>query len=372
MYFNSNTPYYSGMNTKSLHSSIASIAYLSLLLSLLASPLPCNSETLKTTPETASIRKTILSPNDPPIDISTQKYTELFEELEIEHGFTRKELSELFTGLYIDHRVLDLIDNRRGSKPFFTYIALLFTPAVVEEGRNQLAEHRELLNQIEETFGVDREYIVAIWAIETRFGQNKGKHNVFRTLNTLFDAYPRRSAFFRKQLKHFLLLCRENGIEPRKVSGSYAGALGQAQFIPSSFREYAVSFDGDSKRDVFTSVPDILASIANYLKRHHWTLDGPVFADLGKKLKSEILVKEYLKGKKGQLPWQQLSTLQGINLPQPPDGKPLTLISLEVNPLLGGGKRYFAAYTNFRAITAWNHSNRYAMAVSQLALAISR
>ncbi|WP_136806647.1 lytic murein transglycosylase [Desulfosediminicola flagellatus] len=306
------------------------------------------------------------------IDIDSEKYRELFAELIDTHGFEQNQLRRLFAGVTLSPTVLSLIDNQQPTSSFNFYLKLIFTPAIIEVAKQQLTDHKLLLDNIETEFGVDREYIIAIWAIETRFGQNTGKYNVFQTLNTLFDAYPRRSQFFKNQLVHFLLLCRENSIEPKTVKGSYAGAFGQTQFIPSSFREFAVSFDGDTKRDVFTSVPDILASIANYLKRHHWVLDGPVFADLGKNLKSELLVDTYMKGSKGRISWQQLSENQQKQLPHPPDNKPLTIIGLEVSPLLGGGKRYFAAYTNFRAITAWNHSNRYAMAVSQLAMALAR
>ena len=134
----------------------------------------------------------------------------------------------------------------------------------------------DLLDRIENHFGVEREVIIAIWGIESRFGSHRGSFNVFETLNTLFDAYPRRSSFFREQLVYFLIVCRENNMDPLKIKGSYAGAFGQTQFIPSSFHEYAVSFDDDAIRDVFNSTEDVLASIANYLRRFGWTLNAPV------------------------------------------------------------------------------------------------
>ncbi len=340
--------------------------FLTLILFIILSPPSCLHAAHHETSQSP-----VISHNQA-IDIESPKYIKLFTELRESHGFKQEELIHLFSGVTVNPTVITLMDNQQQASPLNFYLKIIFTPAIIEVAKQKLTQHKQLLDEIEATFGVDREYIIAIWAIETRFGQNIGKFNVFRTLNTLFDAYPRRSTFFKNQLIHFLLLCRENNIEPKDIMGSYAGAFGQAQFIPSSFREFAVSFDEDSKRDIFNSIPDILASIANYLNRHGWILNGPVFADLGKNLKSDILLEKYNKGSKGHIPWQQLSELQDVQLPIPPDAKALTLISLEVTPLLGGGKRYFAAYTNFRAITAWNHSNRYAMAVSHLAMALSQ
>lgn len=230
-----------------------------------------------------------------------------------------------------------------------------------------LRQHEKLLDRIEEQFGVDREVVISIWGIESRFGTHEGSFPVFETLNTLFDAYPRRSKFFRNQLIHFLLLCKENQIDPLAVKGSYAGAFGQTQFIPSSFREYAVSFDDDNRRDVFNSTEDILASIANYLKRFHWTLNSPVYIDIGTELKAKELVSANLKGRKGRADHRIVAQAQGVALPEPPGNRQLSIVGLEIAPAMGGGFRYVAGYPNFQAITEWNHSNRYAMAVAELA-----
>lgn len=304
------------------------------------------------------------------IDLSQEKFQILFQELERDHGFSKKELNTLFQGVTINRRVLVLMDKQWESKPYFEYRPLFITDSVIKKAKKKLQEHKEILDRIEKELGVDREVVIAIWGIESRFGSHKGGYGVFQTLTTLFDAYPRRSDFFRKQLLHFLLLCRENGYDPLVITGSYAGAFGQTQFIPSSFREYAVSFDGDSRRDVFGSIEDILASIANYLHRYHWVLAAPLYIDIGTELKGPELVSANLKGRKGLIDWQQVVKIQGISLPAPPDNSPLTIVSLEKDPAEGGGIRYVAGYPNFQAITQWNHSNRYAMAVSELAEAI--
>ena len=305
-----------------------------------------------------------------PIDLDSERYRILFNELQEEYQFSQEELQTLFKGVSINRRVLELMDKQWEAKPYFKYRPLFITSKTISTGKKKLREHEQLLTKIESKFGVDREIIIAIWGIESRFGTHSGSFPVFETLNTLFDAYPRRSKFFRKQLVHFLLLCRENQIDPLTIKGSYAGAFGQTQFIPSSFREYAVSFDDDQLRDVFHSTEDILASIANYLRRFHWSLNGTIYVDIGSELKSQELISANLKGRKGRVDYQTISTAQGVKLPVPPGNKKLSIVGLEIAPSDGGGYRYVAGYPNFHAITQWNHSNRYAMAVTELAEAL--
>lgn len=305
-----------------------------------------------------------------PIDITQEKYKQLFSELKETYHFTEKQLQSIFQGQKISKRVLELMDKQWESKPYYEYFPLFITRETIAAGKQKLQEYKKLLDEIEQKFGVDREVVVAIWGIESRYGTHQGSFNTLQTLNTLFDAYPRRSSFFRKQLIHFLVLCKENQVDPKDIYGSYAGAFGQTQFIPSSFRAYAVSFDGDDRRDVWDSVPDILASIANYLKQFRWTLHAPIYADLGHTLKDQRLIAAELKGRKGLVDWTIVRDTQKPDLISPPQNRPVSIVGLELPP---GGKfpvRYIAGYPNFQAITEWNHSNRYAMAVTELAEAI--
>ncbi|HID01724.1 MAG TPA: lytic murein transglycosylase [Desulfobacterales bacterium] len=304
------------------------------------------------------------------IDLSQNKYTLLFQELTKDNTYTQSELDTLFTGVQIKKRVLVLMDTQWEAKPYYEYRPRFITKSVIKKAKKKLKKHKKILDRIEQELGVNREVIIAIWGIESRFGKNSGGFNVFRTLNTLFDAYPRRSDFFREQLIAFMILCKENNYNPLSIEGSYAGAFGQTQFIPSSFREYALSFDGDSRRDVFGSIHDILASIANYLRHFHWTLDAPIYADIGQELKGTEVLKANSKGRKGLVDYKIVQQEQSISLPVPPENRQLTIVGLEIAPKKGGGKRYIAGYPNFQAITEWNHSNRYAMAVSELAEAI--
>jgi membrane-bound lytic murein transglycosylase B len=299
-----------------------------------------------------------------PIDLASPRYVELFEELRGKHGFSQEELLRLFAGVTIRKRVLELMDTQWEAKPYYLYWPRFITPQVVEEGRRQRVRHAALLEAVEKKFGVERDIVLAIWGIESRFGKSTGSFNLFQTLNTMFDAYPRRRAFYRTQLVAFVLLCRENGVDPQSITGSYGGAFGQTQFIPSSFQAYAVDFDGDNKRDVWQSVPDVLASIANYLHNFGWVLGAPIYRELGEDLKGEALTAAFQKGRKGLVPWQQVGKIQGLTMPPSPGDRDLTIVGLE---LADGGMRYVAAYPNLQAITKWNNSNRYAMAVAELA-----
>ena len=133
-----------------------------------------------------------------PIDLEQEKYRHLFQELIEQHNFTPAEVQEIFAGLVIKKRVLELMETPWEAKPYYLYAPLFLTEKNISTGRNMLKQYREVLDRIEKNIGVDREIIIAIWGIETKYGVNQGSFNVFQTLNTLFDAYPRRSSFFRK------------------------------------------------------------------------------------------------------------------------------------------------------------------------------
>jgi membrane-bound lytic murein transglycosylase B len=307
-----------------------------------------------------------------PIDLASERYRQFFQEMEEVHHFNPTELTRLFQGLQVDRKVLELMDKQWEGKPYYQYWPLFITPSVIAKGKESLEKYHLLFDRIETEFGVDREVVVAIWGIESSFGFNQGGFNLFRTLNTLFDKYPRRSDFFRKELIHFLVLCRANEMDPLSVNGSYAGAFGQSQFMPSSFTEYAVDFDGDSRRDLIGSMDDVFASIANYLKSFGWTLHAPVYVDIGKSLKSELLVIADNQGNKNLIDWRVLAEIQQVILPRPPENGKLSIIELEQDPEKGGGMRYVAGYPNFRTITEYNHSEKYAMAVSEMAAAFKK
>ena len=311
---------------------------------------------------------TIIVKDGQQINLQQEKYKKLFRELEREHTFQPAELERIFQGQKISERVLELMDKQWKRRPYYEYFPLFLTPKAIRTGRMKLQVYKNLLDRIEKKFGVEREIIVAIWGIETRYGVNQGGFNILQTLNTLFDAYPRRADFFREELIQFLLLCREHGIDPRTAKGSYAGAFGQAQFMPSSFRRFAVSFDGNEQCDLWSSVPDALASIANYLKLHGWVEGAPVYAELGHSLRDKRLRAAMEAGRKGRVPWELVRAVQKKDLPPSPGRRPLSIIGLELDPKTSGhAYRYIAGYPNFHTITEYNHSLFYGMAVSELA-----
>ena len=335
----------------------------SLVIACLLLPVPATAATGEAKP-----LPSIIVQDGQLINLQQEKYRKLFLELEQKYQFQSPELEEIFQGQKIDRRVLDLMDKQWKKRPYYEYFPLFLTPETIKTGKKKLQMHKTLLDQIEKKIGVEREVIVAIWGIETRFGTNQGDFNILRTLNTLFDAYPRRAEFFREELIQFLVLCREHGVDSKNAKGSYAGAFGQAQFMPSSFRRFAVSFDENEQCDLWNSVPDALASIANYLKRHSWVQGAPVYVELGNTLKDKRLQAAMEEGREGRISWELVRVVQEKDLPRSPGGLPLSIIGLELDPKTSKhAYRYVAGYPNFHTITEYNHSLFYGMAVSELA-----
>ncbi|HEX6928415.1 MAG TPA: lytic murein transglycosylase B, partial [Gammaproteobacteria bacterium] len=191
------------------------------------------------------------------------------EKLETQ-GFTRTELDRMFDGVAKQQKIIDAISRPAESKDWHEYEPIFLTEARIGGGVEFWNAHADLLARAEREYGVDAGVIVAIIGVETFYGRITGSWRVIDALATLGFDYPPRSSFFRSELEHFLLLAREEAIEPQTVSGSYAGAMGGGQFMPSSYREYAVDFDGDGKRDLWNSWADVIGSVANYLSRHGW------------------------------------------------------------------------------------------------------
>jgi membrane-bound lytic murein transglycosylase B len=240
----------------------------------------------------------------------------------------------------------------------------------IAAGAEFMREHATTLARAEREYGVPAEVITAIIGVETRYGRHKGKHPVFDSLVTLaFDGQERRRDFFNRELEAFLRLCREQGFEPKAVKGSYAGAMGMPQFIASSYRAYAVDFDGDDKIDLFNSVPDVIGSVANYFKRHGWrdgeaVVTAAIVADdsdavavgRGRKgMKPELTLAEYRR--KGVKPAGSTPA---------DDSEPLVLLHY----LDGEDDLYYLGHRNFYVISRYNHSSMYSLAAWQLARAI--
>lgn len=270
------------------------------------------------------------------------------------------------------------------AKPWRDYRPIFIQPKRIEDGRAFLAAHRAALQRAEDKYGVPKEIITAILGVETSYGGNQGNYPVIDALYTLAFAYPRsgdpakaaredqREAFFRDELAQLFALGKEQGLDIATLKGSYAGAMGWGQFMPSSYRDYAVDGDGDGRVDLFNDLDDVFASVANYFaKKGKWQAHAPVmeratrdamaadFANPG----NAVSLDQTLAGLQA-LGYRAADPAASVHLD---GGQPVTLISLDGS----AGPEYWIVYNNFKAITTYNISRLYATAVYQLAEAIA-
>lgn len=288
--------------------------------------------------------------------------TKFIDEMEQKHGFDADELTRLFAEVNVKSSILKAISRpAEKSKPWHAYRNIFIHKKRIDGGVEYWKQHAESLERAEQQYGVPAEIIIAILGVETRYGGNVGGYRVVDALATLAFRYPPRSKFFRSELKHFLLLTREENMSILEPVGSYAGAMGLGQFMPSSYREYAIDFDGDIKRDIWTNPEDAIGSIANYLKRHGW-IAGQSIAHKTK-LSAKVPTVLVEKGYKPTLSRVEL-VAAGVSLENLPNGEDkIALISLTQKH----GEEYWLARQNFYSITRYNHSRMYAMTVKQLA-----
>jgi membrane-bound lytic murein transglycosylase B len=209
----------------------------------------------------------------PPSDAAFNQWLKGVKKEASSKGISKATIDDALTGIAHDDRVIRL--DRRQPETKLTleeYLAKVISDQRINRGRELLAEHRALLEPISQKYGVASEFIVALWGIETSYGNNTGSFSVIESLATL--AYDgRRSQYFRGELMNALRIIEEDHISAYAMEGSWAGAMGQCQFMPSSFLAYAVDYNGDGKRDIWNTEADVFASIANYLNQHGWNQD---------------------------------------------------------------------------------------------------
>jgi membrane-bound lytic murein transglycosylase B len=255
--------------------------------------------------------------------------------------------------------------------PLERYLGRQVTPAVVRRGRHLAREHAALLARVEAAYGVPPPLVVAVWGLESRFGRDAGRIPVFRALATLAWE-PRRAAFFRLQLYDALTMVARGDIDASRMRGSWAGAMGQPQFLPSSYLAFAVDFDGDGRRDIWTSRADVFASIANYLKHHGWRRGEPwghevrVTAPAAERIAGELGPRgsgcpamRRIVGPASLADWQRLGVRRA-------DGGDLPAASGEAG-LLRSETRHFLVSGNYEALLGYNCAHHYALAVATLA-----
>ncbi len=288
----------------------------------------------------------------------------LIDEMVEEHAFDKAELSALFARVEFQPKIIETIARPAESKPWHQYRPIFLTEKRIRGGVKFWAQNSELLARAEKEYGVAPQIIVAIVGVETFYGRHKGSYKVLEALSTLGFGYPKRSTFFRGQIKEFLLMAREERRDPLEFLGSYAGAMGMPQFIPSSFRHYAVDFDGDGKRDLWNNPADIIGSVANYFHQHHWKHDEPVTSRAAVKAgAAERFASENV------TPSISLSELRagGVKPQRQLEEQLATLLGLQSSE---EEKEYWVTLHNFYVITRYNRSPLYAMAVHQLSEAI--
>ncbi|MGH7089724.1 MAG: lytic murein transglycosylase [Stellaceae bacterium] len=278
-------------------------------------------------------------------------------------GIRPATLDRALAGVSPIPRVIELDRNQPETTLTFTqYVERVVTPQRREDARAHYRTNRPILDQVEQRFGVEPRFIVALWGIETDFGRRTGTFKIIPALATLaFDG--RRPAFFRGELLDALTIVDRDGIDPSRMLGSWAGAMGQSQFMPSSFLAFAVSFRGEGAPDIWNRRADVFASIANYLAhagwRAHegWGLEVVLPAQFASPSDEERSLAD----------WVRLGITRV-------DGKPLAPRSEKASLVLpdGPGGPAFLAYDNFRALLKWNSSNYFAIAVGFLADSIGR
>ena len=248
--------------------------------------------------------------------------------------------------------------------PWHRYRKNFLSERRVKNGLKFWDDHAELIAQAEKKFGIAQEVLAAIIGVETNYGKRPGKIRVLDSLFTQAFHYPERRRFGRTQLEDFLVLAVREKLDPLTVKGSYAGAMGQPQFIPSSYRVYAVDMDGDNRRDLWDSDADVVGSVANYFAKHGWKAGAPITSPAtGVTADHDTLITlENTKPKPPKITVAELKKA-GIQIADNyPDELQASLIQLSTNK----GSEYWVGLHNFYVITRYNHSNLYAMAVYQL------
>ncbi len=265
------------------------------------------------------------------------------------HHFAKPELVALFNQVKLRPIVIRSVKAPLEQKPWYTYQMLFVTEWRIRQGVEFWKKYQDVLERAEKMYGVPASIIVATIGVETKYGKNIGEHRVIDALSNIAFSDSPRAPFFRSELEQFLLLVREQHLDPFKIMGSYAGAIGQPQFMPSSYRHYAVNFSGNSKIDLTHNEVDVIGSVANYYQKHGWKSNQPVAI-------------------RASIQRQPFGFLTHTATPIIPE----TQQKLKVIELHGYfGREYWLGYSNFDVIKRYNPSNLYAMAVYQLSYYIS-
>ncbi|GAB3340685.1 lytic murein transglycosylase B [Marilutibacter aestuarii] len=306
-----------------------------------------------------------------------QARARFIEDTAREYGIDKAYIASVLAGAEKRDSIVKAMSRPAEAKPWSDYRPIFISQARIDGGQAFLAAHRDELARVEARYGVPPEIIVSIIGVETSYGRNTGSYPVLDALYTLAFFYPRtnlpdkierenrRETFFRGELAQLFALGKETGLDITTLTGSYAGAMGWGQFMPSSYREYAVDGNGDGKRDLFNSTDDVFASIANYfVQKGGWERGGPVAVRATRDPGVPDFEPEALDPVYSQADLARHGYHPATPVPAEEHAVPLNLDGV-------GGKEYWLGFRNFYAITRYNISKHYAMAVYQLSEAIA-
>lgn len=290
-----------------------------------------------------------------------------FMEYQQHQGMSSGVLNDFFQRANHRANIIGIMDRPATSRPWYEFQKGNSGSAKIQAGKRFYQNNRAIIDRAAQQYGVPAEIIVAIIGIETNYGNNMGNIRVADSLATLAFNYPRRGAYFQKELAEFLQLAQEEKRDPFEFTGSFAGAMGMPQFMPSSFRKWAVDFDGDGRRDIWRNTADTAASVANYMKQHGWQTGGkivvPVSLNITPELQAVIDEKTALKYTVSQLRQMGVTPLASVR-----DDEKAILFRLETSP---NEYQYFIGLTNFYAIWKYNNSRMYVTAVRDIANGVS-
>lgn len=289
------------------------------------------------------------------------------DEMSVKHGFERTELMNIMRRIKFQTSIIKAISKPAESKPWHEYKEIFLTTDRIDGGLSFWRNNEKVLNQVSKQYGVPPEIIVAIIGVETRYGKNTGNYKVLDALATLTFGYPKRAAFFRQELEALLLLDREETINFNDKLGSYAGAMGIPQFMPSSYRVHAIDQDGNGQRDLWQSTTDVIGSVANYFKNYGWHKGEPVVVKARGITNPPPIPIESLAEPK--FPLSDVLKIGVTTHPSIANELPDTKVSL-IRLDGDNGHEYWIGFNNFYVITRYNRSNLYAMAVYQLSQTI--
>jgi len=301
--------------------------------------------------------------------LDINRYPELqkvVDDLSGEGGYPRDELIALLESAEVNQKTIDLMNKQYEALPWHRYREIFINEARISKGVEFWRENQATLNAAEEKYGVSPAVIVALIGVETHYGTRMGDRRVLDSLVTLTADFPRRTKFFGKELRTFLTTTRRENIPADSVLGSYAGAIGIPQFMPTSYEAYSVDFNGNGRRDLVNEMEDAIGSVANYLAVHGWTRGQAIFSGLSANLPesaSELVTKRAAP----KLVTTELAA-RGVKFDSQGASEKAALLSLTEK----NGKRYFVGFRNFYAITRYNPSVNYAMAVTELSEEIAR